>query len=176
MAKKRKIPATKKRAKRYSNLDSLKPEKNTKVRREFIDYDYLKTLPPDDKEWLAKFNNEYYGAAVSKTDTGRVKPGHLHTKKAQAKEIYDDNNRRNNDVLGVSRVNVGLTEINAELDSRDGWYITRPDLQEDAVLTEIDRKAVEDDFLSYEEYLELRGNMTLEMLMLYESIYGDYKD
>lgn len=154
-------------------MDSLKPGKNTKVRREFVDYDYLKELPQDDKEWLAKFNNEYYGAAISKdVETGYVKRGHLHTTQKQAKEVYDDNNRRNNDVLGVSRVNIGLTEINAELDSRDGWYITNPELQENAIVSEIDRKAQEVDFLTYEEYHEVKGNLTFEMLMIYASVYG----
>lgn len=148
------------------------------MRREFIDYDYTQELKQQDSEaleWLAKFNAEYYGAAIKKNDAGRVAKGHLHRTNAQAKEIFDDNNRRNNDVLGVSRVNIGLTEINGQLSANDGWYITNCQLTEDATIANIETKDNEE-YMSYEEYLENRGNMTMEMLMIYESIYGDYDE
>lgn len=36
---------------------------NPKARRLHIDYDYLDKLSASDKEWLAKFTDEYYGAS-----------------------------------------------------------------------------------------------------------------
>lgn len=149
------------------------------MRREFIDYDYVQDLKREDPEalaWLAKFNAEYYGAAVKKNDRGRVAAGQIHTKNAQAKEIFDDNNRRNNDVLGVTRANALLSAIDYANDSTDGMRLTNLDLQEQATIGDLDRKETEDDFLSYEEYQEVKGNLTMEMLMLYEGIYGDYDE
>ena len=93
-------------------LDSLKPGKNPKTRRELMDADYLHKLSEKDLNYYAKFMSEYAGAAVKKDmKTGRVAKGHLHKRKDQAKELYDNNNRRNNDILGVSRVNSLLSNI-----------------------------------------------------------------
>lgn len=163
--------------KKYTHADSLRPEKNTKVRREFIDYDYTKELSEDELAFLAKFNNEYYGAAISKNpETGRVKAGHLHRKKADVKDIYDDNNRRNNDVYGVTRSNHLLYDIVTETNANDGWYITNEALTEAAAVSSLDAIDETEDILSFEEYQELKHNMSMEMQLVYEIIYGDRKE
>ena len=146
------------------------------MRREFIDYDYAQELKREDPEalaWLAKFNSEYYGAAISKGKNGNVRKRHLHTTNAQAKEIFDDNNRRNNDVLGVTRANALLSAIDYANDSTDGMRLTNLDLQEQATVQTIDDQDESDVLLSIEEYNELKEQLTFEMQMFYESIYGD---
>jgi hypothetical protein len=40
----------------------LSPKHYPRNIRERVDYDYIDDLPPDAQEWLAKFNERYYGA------------------------------------------------------------------------------------------------------------------
>jgi hypothetical protein len=160
--------------KAYSPADSLKAGKNTKVRKEFADYDYLKILDPEQLEFLGKFNNEFYGAGISKTKSGKVRAKHLHQKLSDVKEIYDDNNRRNNDVLGVTKANALLSDIETSLNNNDGWYIFNNENTEDAQIAAIDSDEAE--ILTYEEYQDVKHNLTMEMQFYYESIYGDRND
>lgn len=108
---------TLKRRKKHASLDPLF---NPRVRREYIDYDYTKQLPDEAKDFLDKFTSEYYGASISKYETKngkkRVKKGHLHKTISKAKEAYDNNNRRNNDVYGVTKINGLLSTIDGQPD------------------------------------------------------------
>lgn len=114
---------------------ALRPEYAPKVRRELLDADYLQKLSPEELAWYNQFIDEYVGASVKKNKNGSVKKGHLHNTKALAKDCYDRNNLRNNDVLGVSKANGLLHDI---YNQEDGWYITQTGLQEDALIAEID--------------------------------------
>jgi hypothetical protein len=102
-----------KRRKKHADLDPLYMPR---VRREFVDYDYTKNLSPEEKDFLAKFTSEYYGASIKKTKKGALRKGQVHTKKEHAKEAYDANNRRNNDVYGVTRINGLLSELDYQPD------------------------------------------------------------
>lgn len=42
--------------------DYLKRKNHPRQRREYVDYDYGDKLSCEDKEWLSKFTNEFYGA------------------------------------------------------------------------------------------------------------------
>ena len=44
-------------------LDIFDKSKNPRSRQQLIDFDYLDKLSDTDKEWLAKFADEYYGAS-----------------------------------------------------------------------------------------------------------------
>lgn len=156
---------------------SLYPANVPKVRKELLDYDpeFLRKLQKEDPkayEYLAAFTDEYVGAAISKTKAGKVKAGYLHNTNELAKDRYDANNRRNNDVLGVTKANNLMTNIESELRSNDGWYITNAELTENAIIEKIDSEN-ENELLSYEEYLELRETMTEEMILFYESYYNE---
>lgn len=166
MAKKVKNPK-----KIYKPEDSLNHAKNTKVRGEFIDYDYADKLDPENTAYLAKFNNEYYGAAISKRKDGKVKAGHLHKDLKQVKDIYDSNNRRNNDVLGVSKANRLINDIDAEIKNNDGWYVNNTALEEDALNEGIDSQ--EQEFLTREEYEKVKENLTIEMQFFYEAYFSE---
>jgi hypothetical protein len=154
-------------------LEALDPKYAPRTRKELLDADYLKKLSPEELEWYAQFTDEWAGASVSKTKSGKIKAGYLHNTKELAKDCYDRNNRRNNDVLGVTKANSLLSEISNELNKNDGFYITDPELTEDALIHRIEEKENEDAILSYSEYQKLKHNMTDEMIIFYESIYSE---
>ena len=158
---------------------------SVKVRKELIDYspEYLKDLKanhPEEYEYLAKFIDEYVNANVLKTKSkkrkdgttiygsGKVRKGQLHNTAELAKDVYDANNRRNNDVLGVARANRLMNDIDTEVQQKDGWYVTNPELTEDAMISDIDEN---EQVLSKEEFLELKDNLTPEMLLFYLALY-----
>lgn len=89
---------------------ALNKKMNTKVRQELIDYDYLKKLSPEEKEWLNKFTEEYVSSSFKKNKkTGRYKDN-LHKTKAQRKDCYDRNNARNRDIFSITKSNDMLKE------------------------------------------------------------------
>jgi hypothetical protein len=119
-------------------LDNLNPTKAPRVRKELLDADYLNKLSDKDLEWYAKFMSEWAGANIKKSKkTKRPLTRHLHKSNAKAKEIFDANNHRNNDVHGVTKANGLLYDISKERD-----YITNPSLTEDALIAMIDNKDV----------------------------------
>lgn len=155
---------------RRSVLDSLKPSKVPKVRKELIDADYLDKLNPKQLEWYAKFMDEYVGANIRKNKkTNRVEKGHVHRKNAHVKAIYDANNRRNNDVHSVTKANHLLFDING---SEDGWYIHNAELTERAMHQFIEEKKTEESILSREEYIKIKDLLTPEVRKRYEKLYG----
>lgn len=72
-----------------------------RVRKEFVDMDYLKELSQEERAWLSKFSNEYYGRSLSKDKPHR----NLHKTKELIKDCSDRNNRQNNDLYGVTQAN-----------------------------------------------------------------------
>lgn len=150
----------KRKLKKNVRIKSLYPQFNTKVRRDLLDADYINKLTPEEKRWYAQFIDEYVGGSIEKTKTGKVKSGHLHNTKALAKECYDANNRRNVDIMSVTKANRLLSAIDPELDTRDGWYITNPQLTEDSVISGLDKQEQEE--LSLAEYITLKNNFNKE--------------
>lgn len=149
----------KKRLKKKVRLEALKASHNPRVRAELLDYDYIAKLNPEDKRWLAQFTDEYVAASIQKDSKGKVRAGHVHTKPEHVKECYDSNNRRNNDVYGVSRAN-GLTyDIDQQLGQSDGWYITNPNYTEDSLITELDQR-LGNETLEFIDYLKNRNIFT----------------
>src|SRR6478609_3361342 len=172
--------AKKRRLKRNIRTKSLDTNYNTRVRREFLDADYLHTLDPNSYEYMlyAQFIDEYYGAAISKGADGRIKPGHLHNTRALAKDCYKKNNDRNNDVYGVSKANGKVDDIIPELQKNDGWYVHNEELTEDSLNAEIDAKNSGEDILTKKEFLRFKkkmdkgeATMTPEMLLFYLEYY-----
>lgn len=159
-----------KKLKKNVRLKSLDKAYQPRTRKELIDYDYIDKLSPEEKELIAQFTDEYYGGAVGKTKTGRIKAGHIHNTKALAKDCYDRNNRQNNDVLGVSKANSLVSEITQELNNKDGWYITNSELTEDALIASIENTENESE-LTREEFEQIKDQLTPEMLLYYLSIY-----
>ncbi len=121
-------------------------------------------------EWYAKFISEYVGANIRKNKkTNRVEKGHVHRKNAHVKAIYDANNRRNNDVHSVTKINGLLSDIHSY---EDGWYIHNAELTEKAMHQSIEDKMNEDQVLSKEEYLEIKDLLTEKVRNEYKKLYG----
>lgn len=175
MAKKKiKRKKTKKKTfklKKNVRLKSLNPAYQPRVRKELIDFDYIDQLNDDDKKWLAQFVDESIGANIRKTKNGKIRAGHIHNTLELAKECYDANNKRNNDVLSVTKANGLLSDIQQATDKNDGWYITNSNLTEEAILAKIDNNNEEDMILTLDEYKKLKKNLTKEMIDFYDKYY-----
>lgn len=170
MEKKRKL-------KKNVRTKSLYAANMPRVRKELLDYDpdylkFLKNNHPEDYLYLAQFIDEFVGANISKSKkTGKVLSGHLHTTNKLAKECYDANNKRNNDVLGISRINNLASDIITELQKNDGWYITNSELTENALIAQLDSKKNKEILLSKDEFEKVKNLLTPETLLIYLSYY-----
>jgi len=78
----------KKRKPRYG----LIPAANHKKVRDFIDFDYLDKLSPEEADWLNKFSLEMYGATFNNNETD------IHQTVVKRRKIYNENNARERDV------------------------------------------------------------------------------
>jgi len=116
-------------------------EKNTfkKNKRWQLDQDYIGKLNSDEKAFLARFNDEYYGGAVKKND-----PDALHNTDKLRKDCYTRNNINNRDTYSI-------------LDS--GKAIYKPD-QEKAVemkvmeQSNLNTNELEEALVEYLDYIE----------------------
>lgn len=132
------------------------------MRAEYIDFDYTKTLNPEEQAWLAQFSGEYYGASIDvKADKSRPYKSAIHQTMKQVKKARDANNHRNNDVYGANRANGLLFDV-ASPDIKDGWYITNSSLQEDSIIANLD-SGEQHEKLTLIEYLDCRAVMNEEM-------------
>ena len=73
-----------------------------KNRREFVDYDYIDSLPEELKDWMDRFTAEYYGASVKGKD--RLKENEFHNTEELKKSVTDANNARNRDIYAIKKV------------------------------------------------------------------------
>lgn len=104
-----------------------------RVRREFLDQDYLKSLSPQELAWLNKFMGEYYGANL---DFKNLK-NNLHKTKKLKKDCTDRNNKQNNDLYGVTKTN-GLLKTISSYEEDD--FVGNPDILELALSGKIDKQ------------------------------------
>lgn len=159
-ASKKNTPTSKRklRLKKDVRLDALKPQMNPRVRREHMDADYLKTLPPDLLKYYAQFIDEYVHNSIKKNSLGQPVVGYIHNTKALAKACSDANNYRNNDLFSVGRVNNLVHEIDPLVSNNDGWYITNTSLTEDAIIAQLDSNDQYEE-LTFAEYVKTRPHM-----------------
>lgn len=152
-------------------MEALDPSKVPRVRKELVEVDYINQLNSEELKWLAQFTNEYVSGAVEKDKNGRIKKGQLHSTKELAKNCYDMNNWRNNDLHSVTKANNLLYNIDQVIQEKDGWYVNNPELQEDKEIKSIDEN--DDNILSFEEFLKLKNNLTEEARQYYLKLYAD---
>lgn len=82
-----------------------------KAAQQYMDYDYIAKLNPEEKAWLAQFNNEYLGNTLNK-DWRK----NLHYKENK-KAIYDQTNARNRDMYNnLYKYNEGNVKENHSLE------------------------------------------------------------
>lgn len=88
---------------KYRGLD---PKKNTRVRQEFLDADYLDKLSPEQLKYYDKFCTEYYNNSFERDETGEWSEDNLfdiRNNDSLRKELNRDNNTRNSDAFGGLR-------------------------------------------------------------------------
>jgi hypothetical protein len=119
-----------------------------RVRKELVDSDYLKDLPPKERAYMDKFLGEYYGANLNFKEPRK----NLHKSKARRKDCTDRNNKQNNDLYGVTNAN-GLLDKDAVYKFQEGVEYIHPgnktnmSATEDAMIEYLDNK----DLLMYDE-------------------------
>lgn len=89
---------TEKKKKRKGNKErwpSLNVKRQVSNRREYIDYDYLDKLSPEEKDWLNQFTKEYHIASFNKDESKRLIK--------DTREIYRNNNSRNKCMLSMAK-------------------------------------------------------------------------
>lgn len=97
---------------------------NLKSRAHLNDYDYLHKLNPKELEWLNKFHDEEYNAAVDKNP----KKNRFNKTRKQVKARYNDNNRRNRDV-SVRNIVVTLDKATKVEENHEDAMNTQLDLK-----------------------------------------------
>lgn len=83
---------------------------------------------------------EMIGGGYTPIDNeGKPLKKHLHNTAEQAKDIFDSNNNRNNDVFGVTKVNNLLEyDIIGMSAQKDVWHETDPQATEKAIIEMLD--------------------------------------
>jgi hypothetical protein len=100
----------------------------SKIKQEYHDYDYVKKLSQEEREWLSNFTTEYLGANLKEgRETGDV----LHTDPDHIKDIWSQNNARNRDIYSRSKAQ-GI------MDSYDPAEDDHVDNPEDGIIAKID--------------------------------------
>ena len=91
-------------------------------------------------EWnglkYTRAKNEMIGGGYTPKDKPKKA---LHKTQEQAKDIFDSNNRRNNDLFGVTRINNLLEyDVDGLAKKKDIWIETNPNSTEEAMVNLID--------------------------------------
>lgn len=73
-----------------------------------MDQDYIKELSDEEKEFLNKFNEEYYGAVLDYEDLSK----NFHNTKELKKDCTDRNNARNRCMYGIAKAQNKINSSN----------------------------------------------------------------
>lgn len=123
---------------------SLSKQYNSRIRQEYIDYDYLGSLTEDQLNFLNDFTSEYYNASVGKQkDLG--KNNRFMKTVEDIKDCTDRNNKRNACIYGKSRGNKQL--VSADISEIEELYESKeakPNYMEDSLIAIIDSKTDKD--------------------------------
>ena len=77
----------------------MKKQYNSKIKHEYLDQDYIEELSEQEKDWLNKFNEEYYGASLDYKQLDN----NFHNNERLKKDCTDRNNARNRCVYGLAK-------------------------------------------------------------------------
>jgi len=128
-----------------SKHPALNPKFAPKVRKDYLDFDYLDQLSEEEKDWLNKFVDEELHASFKndKRDLNRTKK--------DRRRVYSNNNSRNRDLYGISKANRLLDKIedmvqeesNLEIEHKSDIKTNHSEhynLEEDAMIARIDKE------------------------------------
>ncbi len=146
-----KNPARKTKRSKAKN-PALVPGLNSRVRQEYLDYDYLDQLSPDELAWLNKFTEESNNASFKNDGTDLI------TDPVTRKAIYDNNNARNRCLYGQIKSKVANTKLlNYEdvinMVEEELGKDTNPMNMENAYVDFIDNAEVQAMLLEYDDML-----------------------
>lgn len=80
------------KTKRRDKHLSLNPACIKYAARDFVDFDYIAKLSPEEKDWLNKFSDEYYQASFKKGEQP------LHKTPEERRAVYATDNARRRDL------------------------------------------------------------------------------
>jgi len=139
--------ATKRSKEKYP---ALQPRVNSRIRQEYIDYDYVDELSDEEKQWLNDFTEEFTNAVVGKQS--EAENNRFHNTAELVKDCTDRNNAQNRCLYGRVRNRVAATKL---LNYEDVINMV-----EDQLSREINPEEVEDAFIEYldEEFVNNSSN------------------
>jgi hypothetical protein len=119
--KERSKKKTKKAKTKYKNIKypGLKLSVQSRLNREFVDYDYIDQLSPDEKAFLSKFTQEQYSGTFEKNEDDtysydnfdpKIYKGNLARNDKERRESYERNNKKLKDVHGQITAFSSFTE------------------------------------------------------------------
>lgn len=137
MAVKSTVAKTKKNRRNQAKYPGLEKRFTSRIRQEYLDYDYIDKLSEEEKAWLNNFTEEDLGASFNH------KGKRLHKGKKKEKAIYDRNNARNRCVYSRSKavgsmINHDYNELHELIEGQQDSAQTN--YMEDAVIDFIDHK------------------------------------
>ena len=144
-SKKKPVKKEKKSKRSRSKHPALNPRFSPKVRKDYLDFDYLDQLSPEEKDWLNKFVDEELHASFKNDERD------LNQSKEDKRRVYSNNNSRNRDLYGITKANRLLSGIedlsNPEWSNADEVkgdlrtnHSSSYNMQEDSMIARLDSK------------------------------------
>lgn len=140
MAKKKVTKKKKKTRRSQSKYPALDPKFMPKVRREYLDIDYLDQLSDEEKEWLNKFMDESLNASFKNDGRDKIQD------KDSKRKVYSENNARNRDLYSIAKASGLVSDaIDDNRPHPQNSHSDKYNLTEDAMIAELDKKHSEED-------------------------------
>jgi hypothetical protein len=86
----------------------------SKLKKDFLDYDYVNSLSNDEKKWLNKFTEEYYQGYFRKS-RGKIRDS-LHKTDSQRRSCYNQNNANNRDLYAILKATDLFNNVDGDSD------------------------------------------------------------
>lgn len=111
----------KKKKTKFKNVKNpgLKPQYQSRLNREYVDYDYIDKLTEEEKSFMSKFTQEYYSGTHEKDIDGNYRygdfdpktgEGHITNNDKDRRANYDRNNKKLKDIHGQIKVFSGFVQ------------------------------------------------------------------
>jgi hypothetical protein len=141
---------------------ALNSKYNSRILSEKIDYDYLDQLSEEEKDWLAKFTEEYHKASYKHDETD------IQDYETYGKDSNDRNNAQNRCLYGHIRNKASRSKENKLISYE---MITNDSTLEDELSKDINPMSTENAYIDFLESKEIEA-----MLTEYDTAMKDYKE
>ena len=124
---------------------ALNKQYNSKIRNEYLDYDYIDKLSEEEKKWLNDFTEEYLNASVGSQK--EAFKNRFHNTPEMVKDCTDRNNSRNRCVYSKAVATETILRydyntIHELIEEKENKV--NPEYMEDALIEFIDSKNITD--------------------------------